>query len=450
MNYLVIGGGVAGLVAAHSLVHDRGVPGEAVHLVEASDRVGGCLRSASLAGQVLDAGPDALLTRRPEGIELLRSLGLRDRTATPGSGRAYLASVAGLVSYPPGLFLGVPMSPESIRETDVLSDAGRARALRGFEDSAAWGTEDVSVAQMVTRRWGEEVANRLAGPLIGAVHAGRADYLSAAVCAPQLFPGANPPAPSAPTGGGSPFVSLDGGLWQLADHLRRALDESGVTVSTDAPVNTVTPTRQGWTAAIAHRNVEADRVVLATGAPVAADLLTATTPSAAESLASIEHASVAIAIVLLAPSADFPEGSGFLVPEAEGSPSLLTACTWFDQKWPYTARPDGRIVRLSAGRHGDSRFEDRGDAELVDALVADLARLTDQALEVRAGVVTRFPGAFPQYAVGHGELVRSVQDEVRDATAGTLALCGNAYAGVGLPAVIGSARDAAAAIAPAT
>ena len=222
-----------------------------------------------------------------------------------------------------------------------------------------------------------------------------------------------------------------------------------VTVSTDTPVNALKPTAQGWTA-VAHGEIGADRVVLAVGAPVAADLLMATAPSAAESLSSIEHASVAIAIVLLAPSAEFPEGSGFLIPDRHSSSSLLTACTWFDQKWPATARPDGRVVRLSAGRHGDIRFEGLDDAELVDRLVADLGRFTGQDLEVRASVVSRFPNVFPQYAVGHGELVRGIHDEVRDASAGTLALCGNAYAGVGLPAVIGSGRAAAAAIAPAT
>lgn len=451
MRYLIVGGGVGGLAAAHFLVERHGVSGADVRVLEATDRVGGCLKPATLAGQTLDAGPDALLTRRSEGVELLDALDLEGRTVRPASGRAYLASASGLAPYPPGLFLGVPIRPESVANADVLSPAGRARGVEGFELPPATRADDVSVSEMVARRWGEEVAQRLAGPLIAAVHAGDANYLSAAACAPQLFPDARP---SLPKGTGaapeSPFVSLDGGLWQLAEELRRVLEDRGVEVSTGAAVHELEQRPDGWMATTPAGEVGSDRVVLAVGAPVAARLLAPVAPTSARSLASMEHASVAIAIVLLSPAADFPEGSGFLVPPTGGSQRYLTACTWFDQKWPGTARPDGRIVRLSTGRHGDARFEELDDAELTGRLVDDLAELTGQRLEALSATVTRFPDAFPQYAVGHVDRIAAVHGEVNRATAGGLALCGNAYAGVGLPAVIGSARTAAAVIAPAT
>lgn len=447
MTYLVVGGGIAGLTAAHALVTRHGVSGDEIQLREASARIGGCLRPTSLAGQTVDAGPDALLTRRPQGLELIRSLRLDGDTVTPATGRAYLATESGLRSYPPGLFLGIPVRPESVGTADVLSEEGRRRALEGFDIPPTADTADVSVAELVARRWGPEVAERLAGPLLAAVHAGRADYLSAAACAPQLFPDARPPSPTA--GGGSPpFVSLAGGLWQLIEAMRDVLTEQGVELVTDTPVVELARRPHGWNAKTAEGEIAADRVVLAVGARVAAQLIAPVALGAAEVLRSIEHASVAIAVALVSASSGFPEGSGFLVPPLPASP-LLTACTWFDQKWPATARSDGRLLRLSAGRHRDGRFEGFDDRDLAERLVAEAAQLTGQPLELLDAIVTRYPGAFPQYAVGHPELVRKVHDDVHRASSGTLALCGNAYAGVGIPAVIASAHAAAGQVAAA-
>ena len=57
----------------------------------------------------------------------------------------------------------------------------------------------------------------------------------------------------------------------------------------------------------------------------------------------------------------------------------------------------------------------------------------------------RWGGALPQYAVGH--LDRVARDPAPPSpTVPGLAVCGAAYDGVGIPAVIGSARRAAASL----
>ena len=73
----------------------------------------------------------------------------------------------------------------------------------------------------------------------------------------------------------------------------------------------------------------------------------------------------------------------------------------------------------------------------------------EKLLEVNAGMlrtlvdatVTRWGGALPQYAVGHLDRVARVRAAV--AAVPGLAVCGAAYDGVGIPAVIGSATAAA-------
>jgi protoporphyrinogen/coproporphyrinogen III oxidase len=58
--------------------------------------------------------------------------------------------------------------------------------------------------------------------------------------------------------------------------------------------------------------------------------------------------------------------------------------------------------------------------------------------------VQRWGGALPQYAVGHLDRVARVRRAVAEVPG--LAVCGAAYDGVGIPAVIGSARRAAASL----
>jgi len=58
--------------------------------------------------------------------------------------------------------------------------------------------------------------------------------------------------------------------------------------------------------------------------------------------------------------------------------------------------------------------------------------------------VQRWGGALPQYAVGHLDRVARIRAAV--GTQPGLAVCGAAYDGVGVPAVIGSARRAVASV----
>src|SRR6185369_7289957 len=72
---VVVGGGIAGLAAAVRLRE----LGREVLLLEASPRLGGVIRTETVDGFVIEAGPDAILAQKPEGLALCRALGLADR-----------------------------------------------------------------------------------------------------------------------------------------------------------------------------------------------------------------------------------------------------------------------------------------------------------------------------------------------------------------------------------
>jgi oxygen-dependent protoporphyrinogen oxidase len=193
--------------------------------------------------------------------------------------------------------------------------------------------------------------------------------------------------------------------------------------------------------------VTADAVVLALPARPASRLLATEVPPAATELAAIDHASVGL-VTLAYPRAAFARvrpGSGFLVPPVEGRLAKGVTVSSAKWRWVAAAEPGTVVARVSIGRYGDEQDLQRDDRELVKLAAGELTELAGVRGSPIDALVTRWGGGLPQYAVGHGDRVRRIGDAVA-ATPG-LAVCGAAYAGVGVPACIATARRAAEAIA---
>jgi oxygen-dependent protoporphyrinogen oxidase len=439
-DVVVVGAGIGGLTAARDLT----TAGLSVLVLEGSPTIGGKLRLGSLAGVEVDVGAESVLARRPEAVDLVEELGVA--VVHPSSGSSQLWTRGSLRPLPRTL-LGVPLDLDSLADSGVLSDEGLARV--SHETRLPLGDEDVSVAELLAPRLGPEVVDRLAEPLLGGVYAGHAAALSARATMPQvvallrehgsLLAGAAalpPSASDAPV-----FAGIEGGVGRLPGLLASHLD-----VRTDAVVRSVTRTSSGFrlTVGSAHapQTLDAGRVVLATPAAPTARLLADLAPRAATELAAVEYASMAI-ITLAVAELEVAGSSGFLVPAVDGR--QIKAATYSFSKWAWVgAAPGVRILRASVGRHREEAVLQASDDDLVARVVADLELATGQRIVPVDAHVQRWGGALPQYAVGHLDRVA----RVRSAIAGVpgLAVCGAAYDGVGIPAVIGSAHRAAAVV----
>ncbi|MEO8907709.1 MAG: FAD-dependent oxidoreductase, partial [Microbacteriaceae bacterium] len=124
---VIIGGGVAGLIAARECAR----PGFRVTLLEASDRLGGTVARATLAGLPIDTGAESFATRGGHVTELLEELGLGDAIESPNPAGAWLQLRDRAVPLPAGGLLGVPGSPLA---TDVIAAIGWRGALRAYLD----------------------------------------------------------------------------------------------------------------------------------------------------------------------------------------------------------------------------------------------------------------------------------------------------------------------------
>jgi oxygen-dependent protoporphyrinogen oxidase len=448
----IVGGGIAGLAAAYFL-RDLGA---AVTVLEALPRIGGKLAVSQVAGVAVDAGAEALLARRPEGVDLIRSIGLGEQLVYPGTTTASIWTRGRFRQLPRRQFMGVPADFSDLERSGILSPAGLDRARQDAVLAATARDGDVAVAKFVGSRFGSEVVDRLVEPLLGGVYAGRADRLSFEATLPGLAPESRKhrslaeataamlgPGPHEGPAQQPVFTTLADGLGALPEALAEA---SGAAVRTTATVRELARTARGWRLtigpAIAPEMIEADGVILALPARPASRLVSQVdgVASAAAALAEIEYASTAI-ITLAFPAAAFPEpiaGSGYLVPTVDGRP--VKAVTYSTVKWPHLAS-GLHVVRCSIGRIGEEAVLQRDDAELAALAAADLAAATGVTGKPAATRVTRWGGGLPQYTVGHLDRVRRIRAGI--AAQPGLAVCGAAYDGIGIPACIASARIAA-------
>ena len=443
---IVVGGGISGLTAARDLAD----AGHDVLLLEGSDRLGGKLRRGEVAGVAVDVGAEAMINRRPEGVQLATATGLRVTHPTGATSRVW---TRGALRPLPRTLMGAPLDLDQLEASGILSPEGVERARH---QHVPHPDGDVSVGELVGQRYGDEVVDRLVEPLLGGVYAGHARGISARAAVPQLvdlLTRERVEAPDGPASAAAPvFAGVPGGMWQLPDAIAGELAASGrVEVRTDAVAREVRRTPAGFeveTDQLGVPDVEAaDAVVLATPAAPSARLLNELAPVAAAELSGIGYASSAV--VTLAFRAD-PEvsaavdigASGFLVPPVDGR--AVKAATFSFAKWDWVREAGGDllILRTSLGRYGEEQTLQVGDDELVRASLADLEAATGLTATPVDAVVQRWGGGLPQYAVGHLDRVARIRAAV--AAVPGLAVCGAAYDGVGIAACIASGHRAAA------
>ena len=463
-HLVVIGAGITGLAAAHMLLTES--PGLRVTVLEASDRVGGRILTTEFDGRPVDCGADAFLARVPEAVDLCRQLGLDHLLTSPASASALVWTGGALRRLPAGLVLGVPTDLDALADSGIVSRVGVARAAADLE-ATEWpdgppgpdplGADDQSVGHLVRTRLGDEVFERLVAPLLSGVNAGDADRLSLATGAAQLAgasrrhpslirslreqlaetraAGADPSAPV--------FAGIPTGTQVLTDSLAARIVELGGTIALRTPVRALTRHGDGWRITTSDGAIEADGMVLATPAGHAASLLEPLQSEVATGLGELEYASVAM-ITMAVRTVDLGrplDGSGFLVALTDRLPAL-TACSWASSKWAHLADPEVSLLRISAGRHGDTGALELDDDALQRAIVTDLGTTMGYAGTPIACRITRWDEGLPQFRPGHLGRVARWRTALAE-SAPDLELAGAAYDGLGIPSCVRQGQQAA-------
>jgi protoporphyrinogen/coproporphyrinogen III oxidase len=454
---LVVGGGISGLVAAYELSRRAAE----VVVAESAKRLGGKLYAGEIAGVPVDLGAESMLARRPEAVALAREVGLGEELQPPATAQAALWTRGKLRPMPRGHLMGVPGDLRPLSASGVLSAAGLARLPLDHLLPRTPVGDDVAIGEYVAARLGHEVVDRLVEPLLGGVYAGNSYRISMRVAVPQLFETvahggrsliesvrqAQRTAAAAAPQDGPVFMGIRGGVGRLPLAVAEACRAEGAQIRDRTAVQELKRTARGWRAVMDGPNgrtvLETDALVLSVPAPVASQLLRAESPAAAAELAAVEYASIALVTMAFRRRdlLHLPNSSGFLVPPVDGR--TIKASTFASRKWGWIrdASFDTVVLRTSIGRHGEEQDLAWEDTDLVRLSREDLQAAIGLTAAPVAARVMRWEGGLPQYPVGHLQRVARIREHV--AKLPGLTVCGAAYDGVGIPACIAGAREAA-------
>src|ERR1043166_6827089 len=188
---IVVGGGIAGLAAAHRIVelNREKTLGLEVPLHEPASRLGGSIATERVGDFLVEAGPDSFITEKPWALRLCERLGLTSRLLSTQSAyqKIHIVHEGKLVPLPEGFFLLAPTRLWPFIETPLFSWTGKLRMAselflpRGHRDG------DESLGSFVRRRFGTEALKRVAQPLVGGIYASDPDQLSLGATMPRFL-----------------------------------------------------------------------------------------------------------------------------------------------------------------------------------------------------------------------------------------------------------------------
>jgi oxygen-dependent protoporphyrinogen oxidase len=446
----VVGGGLAGLVAAYYLRRARPDDPARVVVLEQEPAFGGKLVTDRVEGFVIDGGADSF--RGDEAaLALCRDLGLADTlvAASAACERVYIFAGGKLHLLPPGMAGAVPTDLGAFAGSSLLSIAGKLRLARDLRLPAAPPVEDETIAAFIRRRLGQEAVDKLAHPIMAAPYAGDPTWLSMQATYPEYL--------AAERAHGS---LIRGMRAPVARHGDRVTPAAGMGAIVEALVTALGPETLRAGAGVARiirpseaqapyrlrlkdgETLTARRIVIATPAPAAAVLLADIAPTLAAELSQIRYVS-SVTVALGYRAADVGrafDGCGWQAAGGERTP--LLACSWISNAFPDRA-PSGHVLLrgLVSGATG-AAVVDLFDAEITALVRAELGAILGLQAAPVVSRLYRWRGGNPQYGVGHLARVQRMES-LAAAQAPGVHVTGSALYGVGVAAVIAAARATA-------
>jgi oxygen-dependent protoporphyrinogen oxidase len=437
-----------------------------MRLLEGSDRLGGHIRTERVGDYLVEAGPDSLVAHKPAAVRLAERIGLAADLTPVGGGQAGTEIVRNgrPIRVPDGFLMMAPTRLWPALRSPLLSMRGKLRMVcEPWIAPRASQVEDESLASFVTRRFGREVLERVAEPIVAGIYTARAERLSLRLTLPRfldmemregsviralrsarLRAERSGETTSGATRKQGSVLTLGGGLGRLVDELASRLPDG--TVETRALVDAIVhdDATGVWRIRCSDgRELRADALVLACSATVSAAIVRALDPELSSDLTGLEYASCAT-VTLAFPRASIGvqlRSHGFFVPRTENLPIL--ACSYVSRKFENRGPADTMVLRAFLGGATNPAVLEHDDDRLVSLTHATLARLLDIRHEPVLTRVHRFPGAMPQYQVGQAKWIAGIRS--RSERHPGLFFAGSTLGAFGVPDCIQSGEDAASA-----
>jgi oxygen-dependent protoporphyrinogen oxidase len=393
-----------------------------VTLVEASPRVGGLIETVEKNGFLFESGPQSF-----QGTEtllgLIHDLGIDGELckADPGAPRYILRQ---------GRLRKVPMSPQAMLATSLLSPGTRWKIVSEPFRRTRPPSEEESVADFVRRKFGHEILEYLVSPFVSGVYAGDPEKLSLRAAFPTIeewereygsvLRGQMKSRSSSTTAhkGPPPLCSFRRGMNALMQAMGASLGESALPgACASAMSRSGNLGDAGYEIRVARggreETIVARAVVLATPAYVASHLVGSVAPPLASTLSGIAYASLAVVGTgyYKRQASAALDGFGVLIPRSEKHRTL--GIVWNSSLFAGRA-PEGQMVLTSfVGGATDPEIAAKTDQEILTIVQDENAKILGLTGSPVSAAVWKHEKALPQYNLGHGYAVQAIRDAER-------------------------------------
>lgn len=400
MDVVVLGGGISGLSTAYWLKK----MGANVLLLEASDRVGGWIRSTSVQGVLFEEGPRSLRITDSSLFDFFQELGLSGDLieASPLSKKRFIAWEGRLEPIPGSLWQALFSPLTKGYWKAALKEAMQSKGLK----------EDISIAEFVGTRFGTRYVDTLIDPMVTGIYAGDPKMLSFSACFPQLTKmveekGSLVRGMLSNRGGNSGIYTFRSGLEALPRALATAL---GDVVQLNTPVSALEFDGQ-WKVSCPSGGYQADFLISALPMHQLSKVMDSP---------AMEITAHSLALVHFQLKQELGEGFGFLVPSKFSSDLLgvvYDGCVFPEQG-------KGRYTVMLGGARAPKLYQ-QSDDELISIAVKALEKYLRKKISCRVTHVSRAENAIPQYLPGHKRRVEAFRSQLNH-----MAVVGASFDGV--------------------
>ncbi|MCH9654424.1 MAG: protoporphyrinogen oxidase [Planctomycetes bacterium] len=465
----VVGGGLTGLSAAHRLLElaEENKQSIEITVFESQSEAGGWIGTIDQKDYLIDSGADMFITNKPAALNLCTRLGLEDQLiSTNQQNRGALILKDGQpVPVPLGFELMTPSRIGPMLKTPLLSLWGKLRMgweyfIPRRQSKLGLDWDDESLADFVTRRFGQEALTRLVQPLVAGIYTSDPKKLSLRATLPRFLDmerdhrslikairKQKKEAKSADATGAryGLFAAFRTGMQTLIRTLAERVSDQG-TILYGQRIKQIDPSADSGyevtsEAGNAVQKQHFDAVIVATAAPQAAKMTASFAPEMAGLLGQIEYASTAILVNIFKLSdIKHPLNAfGLVIPAAEQR--KIFAVAFASRKFPGRA-PEGCVqLRTFVGGAMQPELLEQSDEDLMVMVQNELSDLLGVTGDPLFSKLLRHNQSMPQYHLGHLQMVEQIEQLAEKYPA--LELAGNAYRGVGIPDCIQSAEQAA-------
>ena len=436
MTVAVVGGGLSGLFTAIGLI-ELGL--DDVLVLEESEEQGGATKTIQRDGFSLEPAVGTMTLPHPQMSPILARIEADMSQVDPVASVRYV--------YTGDRMVEIPATPKALM-APILPPGAKIRALAELLLRSSPESDDESLQQFCRRRFGKRAGDMLAWLMASGVYAGDPVRLSARSAFPVLTgledrhrsvlrgalrrrgdraPEGARPLPHVPVGG---MRALTGAAAKyLGDRFRGGFE-----------VSSVRQTGGGWVVD-GPETLTVDRVVVTTRPEIAARVI-------GDDLARHLTTAGAAPVVVVgigghANPSPLPPGFGVLIGPGSG---LVSLGMLFESSYAPGRAPEGSwLMKVIGGGATRPDVVDWDDERLIEVVGDEASRLLGANLDVGFAEVIRHSPGIPQYDVGHGQWLASLQ-ELLSANPG-LHLTGWGYRGVGASQLATDAAKVAEAVA---